>query len=282
MGCGIVSRARVDLPSKSLVCRPCRREKRSQFVRLCFHHLHRLDFAFQGGMLRSCAYIRRNAMRAIRTLVALGFALVAVDAQAQTYPDRVIKLIAPNPAGGLGDLLLRTFGDFVTSKTGQPTVIENRAGASGNVAWESIARAVPDGYTIGLVNTGVVINRYTFKSLRYDLFDDLVPIAPIGDAPQLFFIHSQASAADLGRVRQLRQVAITQDDLRLGRHRLAAASCRRPARAPHRRSISGMCRTAEWRPRSPTSWLATSIRSRSRSARSVQRWTPAPCGHCSR
>jgi tripartite-type tricarboxylate transporter receptor subunit TctC len=123
--------------------------------------------------------------------IGLALALLGAPAVAQTYPDRAIKLIAPNPAGGLGDLLLRTFGDYVTAKTGQPAVIENRAGASGNVAWETIARAAPDGYTIGLVNTGVIINRYTFKSLRYDVFDDLVPIAPIGDAPQLFFIHGK-------------------------------------------------------------------------------------------
>ena len=112
-------------------------------------------------------------------------------AVAQTYPDRVIKMIAPNPPGGLGDLLLRTFGDYVTSKTGQPTVIENRSGAGGNVAWEAVAKATPDGYTIGLVNTGVVINKYMFKSLRYDVFSDFAPIAPLGDAPQLFFIHGK-------------------------------------------------------------------------------------------
>ena len=127
----------------------------------------------------------------VRPLVALALALLGAPALAQNYPDRVIKLIAPNPAGGLGDLLLRTFGDYVTAKTGQPAVIENRAGASGNTAWEAIAKAIPDGYTIGLVNTGVIINRYMFKSLRYDAFDDLVPVGPIGDAPQLFFIHGK-------------------------------------------------------------------------------------------
>jgi tripartite-type tricarboxylate transporter receptor subunit TctC len=123
--------------------------------------------------------------------IGLALALSGPPAVAQTYPDRAIRLIAPNPAGGLGDLLLRTFGDYVTGRTGQPAVIENRAGASGNVAWETIARAAPDGYTIGLVNTGVIINRYMFKSLRYDALDDLVPIAPIGEAPQLFFIHGK-------------------------------------------------------------------------------------------
>jgi tripartite-type tricarboxylate transporter receptor subunit TctC len=130
----------------------------------------------------------RALTAAVAALAGLGAAL---PSHAQTYPDRVIKMIAPNPAGGLGDLLLRTFGDYVTAKTGQPTVIENRAGASGNVAWEAIARATPDGYTIGLVNTGVIINKFMFKSLRYDVFDDLVPIAPIGDAPQLYFIHGK-------------------------------------------------------------------------------------------
>jgi tripartite-type tricarboxylate transporter receptor subunit TctC len=130
-------------------------------------------------------FLRAPIVLVLLLLGALGPSL------AQTYPDRVIKLIAPNPPGGLGDLLLRTFGDYVTAKTGQPTVIENRAGASGNVAWESVARATPDGYTIGLVNTGVVINKFMFRSLRYDVFDDLIPVAPIGDAPQLFFIHGK-------------------------------------------------------------------------------------------
>jgi tripartite-type tricarboxylate transporter receptor subunit TctC len=126
-------------------------------------------------------------------LSALLLALLGAPAPslAQSYPDRVIKLIAPNPPGGLGDLLLRTFGDYVTAKTGQPTVIENRSGAGGNVAWEAIARATPDGYTIGLVNTGVIINKFMYKSLRYDVFDDLAAVAPIGDAPQLFFIHGK-------------------------------------------------------------------------------------------
>jgi tripartite-type tricarboxylate transporter receptor subunit TctC len=54
-----------------------------------------------------------------------------------------------------------------------------------------IAKSTPDGYTIGLVNTGVIINRYMYKSLRYDVFDDLVPVAPIGDAPQLFFVSTK-------------------------------------------------------------------------------------------
>jgi tripartite-type tricarboxylate transporter receptor subunit TctC len=130
-----------------------------------------------------------------RLLLAPFTALVllagAAPAPAQTYPDRVIKVIAPNPPGGLGDLLARTFGDYVTSQTGQPVVIENRSGANGNLAWEMTARSAPEGYTIGLVNTGVIINKFMFKSLRYDVFTDLAPIAPIGAAPQLFFINAK-------------------------------------------------------------------------------------------
>ena len=128
-----------------------------------------------------------------RALTALALLLLGAPtpSSAQSYPDRVIKLIAHNPPGGLGDLLLRTFGDYVTAKTGQTTVIENRTGAGGNTAWDTIAKAAPDGYTIGLVNTGVVINKFMYKTLRYDVFADLVPVAPIGDAPQLFFIHGK-------------------------------------------------------------------------------------------
>jgi tripartite-type tricarboxylate transporter receptor subunit TctC len=124
-------------------------------------------------------------------IVAVVMLAGAAPVLAQTYPDRVIKVIVANPPGGLGDLIGRTYGDYVTSQTGQPVVIENRSGASGNIAWEATANGTPDGYTIGLVNTGVVINKYLFKSLRYDVFTDLVPIAPIGEAPQLFFIHGK-------------------------------------------------------------------------------------------
>ena len=84
----------------------------------------------------------------------------AAPVLAQSYPDRVIKVIAPNPPGGLGDLLARTFGDYVQSQTGQPVVIENRSGANGNIAWETTAKSPPDGYTIGLVNTGIIINKF--------------------------------------------------------------------------------------------------------------------------
>ena len=130
-------------------------------------------------------------MKLLFVFAAIVVVLASAPAYAQTYPDRPIRLVAPNPAGGLGDLLLRTFGDYVAAKTGQAAVIENRAGANGNTAWEMIAKSAPDGYTIGLVNTGVIINRYMFKALRYDVFDDLVPIAPLGDAPQLFFVSTK-------------------------------------------------------------------------------------------
>jgi tripartite-type tricarboxylate transporter receptor subunit TctC len=133
----------------------------------------------------------------ILCLAALAFFGAPEPAPAQNYPDRVIKMIAPNPPGGLGDLLLRTFGDYVTAKTGQPAVIENRSGAGGNVAWDAIAKAAPDGYTIGLINTGVVINKFMYKSLRYDVFGDLVPIGAIGDAPQLFFVSGKLPAKTL-------------------------------------------------------------------------------------
>jgi tripartite-type tricarboxylate transporter receptor subunit TctC len=127
----------------------------------------------------------------VAPIAALMLLVGAAPVLAQTYPDHVIKVIAPNPPGGLGDLLARTFGDYVTSQTGQPVVIENRSGANGNLAWETTAQSTPDGYTIGLVNTGIIINKFMFKSLRYDVFTDLRPIAPIGAAPQLFFIHGK-------------------------------------------------------------------------------------------
>src|SRR5262245_53461270 len=94
-------------------------------------------------------------------LIALGSAV----ALAQSYPAKPIRIIVSTSPAGITDILARLLGNYITAKTGQPHVIDNRAGASGNLALDAVAKAAPDGYTLGFANTGnVTVNPYLFKN----------------------------------------------------------------------------------------------------------------------
>src|SRR5258705_3227166 len=88
--------------------------------------------------------------------------------------------------------MARILGPPITTKAGQPHVIDNRAGASGNLAMEAVAKAAPDGYTLGFANTGnITINPYLCKSMTSDPLNDLVPVGPVGTVPLFLVINSK-------------------------------------------------------------------------------------------
>ena len=114
-------------------------------------------------------------------------ALVAIigGAEAQPYPSRPITMIAPFPAGGPSDALARVLSEPLRAALGQPIVIENVAGAGGNIGIGRLARAAPDGYTIGIGQWSThVVNAVTY-SLPYDVLQDFEPIALLAITPQL-------------------------------------------------------------------------------------------------
>jgi len=96
---------------------------------------------------------KRLAMAAAAAAVTV---LSAGSAWAQAYPNRPVRIVAPFPAGGLADVLARAVGDEMTKSLGQPVVVENRAGAGGNVGAEVVAGAAPDGYTIMMSSAGIL------------------------------------------------------------------------------------------------------------------------------
>jgi tripartite-type tricarboxylate transporter receptor subunit TctC len=115
-------------------------------------------------------------MRALAFLVFL----IAGSACAQVYPSRPLHLIVPIPPGGAPDIAARVIGEKLQQQMGQPVVVENKPGSNGNIASEAIARAAPDGYTIGLIaDSQVVINPHVYKSMPFDALRDLLPIATI-------------------------------------------------------------------------------------------------------
>jgi tripartite-type tricarboxylate transporter receptor subunit TctC len=117
-------------------------------------------------------------------LRTLGIALVALglagEASAQSYPTKPIKVIVPFPPGDAVDILSRLIGPKITERLGQPMIVENRAGASGQIGMEVLKNAAPDGYTIGVGQGGnLVVAPHTYKKIPYDPLKDFVPIAEL-------------------------------------------------------------------------------------------------------
>ncbi|MEA2937181.1 MAG: hypothetical protein QOC56_685 [Alphaproteobacteria bacterium] len=131
------------------------------------------------------------------TITALA-ALCASPAFAQNYPSKPIRIIVSTSPGGITDILARLLGNYITVKTGQPHVIDNRAGASGNLAMDAVAKAAPDGYTLGFANTGnITVNPYLFKSISYDPLNDLIPVGAVGTVPLFLIMNPKVPAKNL-------------------------------------------------------------------------------------
>lgn len=120
----------------------------------------------------------------------------AGEATAQTYPSRSVTLIAPFPAGGPSDVIGRILQEPMQAALGQSVLIENVTGAGGNVGIGRLARAAPDGYTVGIGQWGThVVNAVTYK-LSYDVVADFEPIALLANAPQVIIARKNFPAND--------------------------------------------------------------------------------------
>ena len=116
-------------------------------------------------------------------------------APAQDYPAKPVRIITGFAAGGIGDLGARLFADYITRTTGQQAVVENRTGAAGTIGMDAVAKAAPDGLTLGLaLNGNLVINPFIQKQMPFDVQKDLLPVAAIGDAPQMIAINAEVPA----------------------------------------------------------------------------------------
>ena len=118
-------------------------------------------------------------MGRLRVFVLAAFALaVAPAVLAQSYPSRPVKVIVPFPPGDAADILSRLIGPKMSERMGQPVVVENRAGASGQIGLEVLKNAAADGYTIGVGQGGnLVVAPHTYKKLPYDPLKDFTAIA---------------------------------------------------------------------------------------------------------
>ena len=109
-------------------------------------------------------------------------------AGAQTYPTRPVRLIVGFDAGGAADILARLMGQWLSERLGQQFVIENRSGASGNIAAEAVARAAPDGYTLLLPSSADLINATLYERLNFNFIRDIAPVASLTRAPHMIVV----------------------------------------------------------------------------------------------
>ena len=134
-------------------------------------------------------------------VVAIGLALGAVGALAQTYPTKPIRIIVPFPPVGAADLLTRTIGQKLTEAWGQQIIVENRPGVGGNLGVELAAKAPPDGYTavMAAVTTNA-IGMSTYTKLGYHLERDLAPVALAGNVPHILVAHPTLPARNVKEI----------------------------------------------------------------------------------
>ena len=111
-----------------------------------------------------------------------------------TWPNRIVKVVAPFPPGGCTDVVARILGNRLSEVWGQQIIVENKPGAGSNIGAEAVARSEPDGYTILIAALPMAVNRYLYKSLGYDPLIDFAPVTMICQFPNLLVVPNSSPA----------------------------------------------------------------------------------------
>src|ERR1700722_17695174 len=133
--------------------------------------------------------MKRFALALLTLTLSAGFAVAQPAADEAGWPSKPIRLIVPFPPGSTTDVVARVLGQSLSLRLGQPLVVENRAGASGHIGADIIAKSAPDGYTIGFVTLSTQAIAVTLSpSLPYDPIRDFTPISMIASAPYVLVV----------------------------------------------------------------------------------------------
>ena len=148
----------------------------------------------------------KSQFRATVALVALS--ALASGAFAQNYPAKPVRLVVGFPPGGAVDIMGRTIGTKLGERLGQSIVIDNRAGAGGNIAADLVAKAAPDGYVL-LISavSSLAISASFYNNLQYDVLKDLAPVGVVGAVPNVLVVNPSVPA---GNVKELIALAKAQ------------------------------------------------------------------------
>jgi tripartite-type tricarboxylate transporter receptor subunit TctC len=130
---------------------------------------------------------RRRFLRLLA--VVPGLPAVMRSARAQTYPSRPVRIIVGFAAGGTPDIVARVVGQWLSERLGQQVVVENRTGAGGNIAVETVVNAPGDGYTLLLVPTAAAINATLYDNLNFNFIRDIAPVAGVTRIPNIMLVN---------------------------------------------------------------------------------------------
>jgi tripartite-type tricarboxylate transporter receptor subunit TctC len=139
--------------------------------------------------------LRRTLIAALAAASALAFAGAAV---AQAWPAKPIKIIVPYPPGGTSDILARAVGQKLNEQYGQPVLVENKPGATGNIGADFVAKSPPDGYTLLLADIGsLAIAPSVVTTLPFDPVKDFAPVVMVAYSPHILAAHPSVPAKDV-------------------------------------------------------------------------------------
>jgi len=130
-------------------------------------------------------------------LIALATLLCPLSAQAQDFPNKSIRLIVPFPPGGPNDIIARVVGQRMSEILKQPIVIENRGGQGGVLGTDQVAKAKPDGYTIGIVSAGALAISPSMEKVAYDSLKDLQAITLVAKVPEMLVVATSVPAHNM-------------------------------------------------------------------------------------
>jgi tripartite-type tricarboxylate transporter receptor subunit TctC len=137
-------------------------------------------------------------MKVLATLLTgLTVLLLPALAAAEDFPDRSIRLIVPFPAGGPNDIIARVVGQRMSELTKQLVVIDNRSGQAGVLGTDAVAKAKPDGYTIGIVSAGALAISPSMEKVSYDTLKDLQPVTLVAEVPEMLVVATSVPASNM-------------------------------------------------------------------------------------
>jgi len=135
-----------------------------------------------------------NALPRRRSILLAAVLGLSVTAQAQTFPDKPIRILVGYSAGGGVDTMARLIAPYLTTQLGQQIVVENRAGAAGLIAGDAVAKATPDGYTLLLGESGLLIAQHLQPSMTFDPIKSFAPVAGLFFSPLMIIAGNQVPA----------------------------------------------------------------------------------------
>src|SRR5262245_24190652 len=135
---------------------------------------------------------RRQFLRLAAGAIVLS--AVRRSVSAESYPSRPVLLMSGFPAGGPNDVVARLIGEWLSERLGQQFVIENRPGASSNIATEAVVRAAPDGHTLLVVSSANAVNATLYEKLKFNFIRDIAPVAGIIQVPVVMMVHPSVPA----------------------------------------------------------------------------------------